>query len=250
MPTIPENPVLAKLRGGQPAIGGWIGFASSYVAELMGHAGYDWVGIDAEHCAMNPESIQAMIQALHTTDTVPIVRLPEASELAVKRALDMGARGIIAPMVKTRAEAELVAGASHYPPDGFRSVGSGRWKFVFDGATPPEVNPCILTAVMIEHIQAVENAEEILSVKGLDCYFIGPTDLGASLGYDSDKTAAAIKQVLSVGKSLGIPAGIHVPTGELACKRIAEGFQFIAVSEAGRLAAAGAEQDLAQIKAR
>lgn len=244
---MPTNPALEKLRAGKPAIGGWIGFASSYAAEMMGHAGYDWCGIDAEHCAMNPESVQAMIQALHTTDTVPIVRLPEASELQIKRALDMGARGVIAPMVKTRETAQLVVDSSRYPPVGMRSVGSGRWRYVFDGTNPPDVNPHILCAVMIEHAQAIDNLEAILSVKGLDCYFIGPTDLSASLGYDADKTAQAITRTLEVGKKLGVPGGIHAMTADQANERIAQGFQFIAVSECGRLAAAGAKQDLARI---
>ena len=120
---------------------------------------------------------------------------------------------------------------------------------MFDGSDPREVNPHILTAVMIEHIQAVERAEEILSVKGLDCYFIGPTDLGASLGYDSDKTAQAIARVLEVSKKLGVPGGIHAMTAEQANERIAQGFQFIAVSEAGRLAAVGAHESLSRINA-
>ncbi len=245
---MPSNPVLERLHAGEASFGGWIGFASSYVAELMGRAGFDWVGLDSEHGVINPESLQAMIQALHTTNTVPIVRLPEASELAVKRALDMGARGVIAPMVKTAETASLLVRSARFPPDGFRSVGGGRWHFTFDGAAPPAVNPQVLAAVMIEHVEAVENVESILSVQGLDCYFIGPTDLGASLGYKPDEVTDAIGRVLQAGKKLGVPGGIHVASPELARERAAQGFQFIAVSEAGKLVADGATQLISSLK--
>jgi 4-hydroxy-2-oxoheptanedioate aldolase len=245
---MPTNPVLDKLQAGEPAIGGWISFASSYIAEMMGHAGYDWVGLDHEHGVINRESLQSMIQALHSTPAVPIVRLPEASELAIKQALDMGARGVIAPMVKDAETAALVVGASRYPPDGFRSVGAGRWRFVFDGTHPPTVNPQILAAVMIEHVESVNNIDKILAVEGLDSIFIGPTDLGASLGYKSDEVADAIRQTLEACRKARVPAGIHVMTADLANERIGQGFQFIAVCEAARLAAEAAARSLEQIR--
>ena len=229
------KPFLQKLRSGQPTIGGWISFASSYVAELLANAGFDWVVVDAEHGVVNPETLQSMLQAIHAQRVPAFVRLPESSPLPIKRALDAGADGIIAPMVLSAEHAEAVVTASRFPPVGRRSVGLGRWRFMQDDTHPPAVNDEVAVIVMIEHRDAVEAIDDILAVPGIDAIFVGPTDLGASLGYDSRQVERAIETIVASAGKHDIAAGIHLKTPEQALERIRQGFRFIALSEAGRM---------------
>ncbi len=241
------NAVVAKLRAGEPAIGGWISFASSYVAELIAHVGYDWIGLDVEHGAIGIESAQSMLQAIATTDTVAMVRLPAGDDVAIRRFLDAGAAGVIVAMVNSPEQATGVVEAARYPPLGRRSVGLGRWRLVMAPDDPPAVNDEIAVVVMIEHAEAVRRADEILAVQGIDAFFIGPNDLAASMNYDRAKAEHAVQEALAAGQRLGVPAGIHVGTADDAARRIEQGFQFIAISEAGKLIQIAARDQLARV---
>jgi 4-hydroxy-2-oxoheptanedioate aldolase len=172
------------------------------------------------------------------------------------KVLDAGAYAVICPMVNSRADAELLVAATHYQPRGTRSFGPVR-ALLYGGADYPQhANDTIVVFAMIETRQALDNLDDILSVKGLDAIYIGPSDLSLALGCkpafdDVDKPVAeAIDHILARAKAHGVVAGIHNGTPEAALQRIEKGFQFVTVSSDARLIAAGAQQVMAKMAAR
>jgi len=176
------NAVKRKLRAGEPAIGTFMALGSTLGAEQLAHLGFDWLVIDQEHGAIDATLTQSLLQAISTTDTVPLIRVPWNSGDWIKRALDAGAYGLVVPMVNTREEAEAAVQATRYPPLGSRSIGGSRTRLYGGADYVEKANDEILLIVQIEHIDAVRNAREILGVPGVDAYFIGPGDLCASMG--------------------------------------------------------------------
>lgn len=246
-----SNPVRAKLKAGQPSVGTWLNFPSPIVAQLMTRAGFDWLTVELEHTPTSFETAAEMFAIIAASGGVPLVRVPWNTGENIKRVLDTGAWGIVVPMVNSRAEAEAVVKAARYRPIGERSIGGQLHaaNFGTDAATYyAKANDEILVVVMAETPQAVENIDDILGVPGIDAVFVGPNDLHASLGlapaFDSTdpRFNAALKTILSAAKARGIPAGIHVADAAQAQRRIAEGWQFIAVvSEAGLMLSKAAE---------
>jgi len=247
------NTVKQKLAAGQPAVGTWLAMASPISAEHMAHMGWDWLVVDTEHSPVGFETTVQCFQAIATTDTIPMARVAWNDPTLIKRLLDAGALGLVVPMVNTREEAQRAVAAMKYPPQGFRSLGGGRCLFYGDDYFA-EANDQVLCIVQIEHIQAVRNAEEILSVEGVDACFIGPNDLAGSMGIKPDLGASdprheeAIQEVLRAARKVGTPAGIHVPTAEHVSKRIAQGFQFIALTNDAGFMRTGAKQAIDAIK--
>ena len=228
------NRVKQLLADGQPAIGTFMALGSTLGAEQLAHAGFDWLVIDQEHGAIDATLTQSILQAISTTDTVPLVRVPWNSGDWIKRALDAGAYGVVVPMVNDRADAEAAVRSTRYPPAGARSIGGSRTR-LYGGADYIErANDEILLMVQIEHVTAVENAREILSVPGIDGYFIGPGDLCASLGlpntWDPDfpEYWAALERVQRAAVEVGKPGGIHASPGRVTAM-LERGYQFIAV---------------------
>ena len=245
------NPVRAKLKRGEPAIGTWLTLPSTIVAQLMAKTGFDWLTVELEHSPTSFETAAQMFAITAASGCVPLARVPINSVENIKRVLDTGAWGIVVPMVNSRAEAEAVVKAARYRPIGERSIGGAMHaaNFGTDAATYyARANEEILVVVMAEHVDAVENIGAILSVPGIDCVFVGPNDLHASMGlapsFDSDAPQfnEALKKILAHAKARGIAAGIHVTDAAQARRRIAEGWQFIAViSEAGFMLSKAAE---------
>lgn len=232
--------VLPLLQAGKPAIGSWLNTCSSEVGELMAGCGFDFLTVDAEHSSVDVPQIQHIFQGIrsghHACDC--LVRVHGIDYALVKRYLDAGANGIIAPLVETRADAELLVSATKYPPIGRRGVGFCRanqyGKNILDYVE--KANDEILLALQIESAQGVENIEDILSVEGIDAVFLGPYDLSASLGvtaqFDHPKYLEARDRVLQVCKEKNVAAGIHVvqpDPGELL-QRVSEGYQLLAYS--------------------
>src|SRR5262245_36927044 len=174
------------------------------------------------------ETAGASIVALANADVAPLVRIPWNTGENIKRVLDIGAWGIVVPMVNSRAEAEAVVRAARYRPIGERSIGGAMHasNFATDAATYyAKANDEILVVVMAEHVDAVENIGAIVSVPGIDAIFVGPNDLHASMGlppsFDSDHPQFndALKKILSHAKARGIAAGIHVADAAQAQRR-------------------------------
>jgi len=228
------NRVKQLLRAGEPALGTFMALGSTLGAEQLAHVGFDWLVIDQEHGAIDATLTQSLLQAISTTETVPLIRVPWNSGDWIKRALDAGAYGLVVPMVCDRADAEAAVQATRYPPLGARSIGGSRTR-LYGGADYVEhANEEILLIVQIEHKKAVENAREILSVPGIDGYFIGPGDLCASLGlpntWDPDfpEYWAALEKVERVAKELGVPGGIHASPGRVSAM-LERGYRFVAI---------------------
>jgi 4-hydroxy-2-oxoheptanedioate aldolase len=228
------NRVKQLLRAGEPALGTFMALGSTLGAEQLAHVGFDWLVIDQEHGAIDATLTQSLLQAISATETVPLIRVPWNSGDWIKRALDAGAYGLVVPMVCDRADAEAAVQATRYPPLGARSIGGSRTR-LYGGADYVEhANEEILLIVQIEHKKAVENAREILSVPGIDGYFIGPGDLCASLGlpntWDPDfpEYWAALEKVDRVARELGVPGGIHSSPGRVTAM-LERGYRFIAI---------------------
>ncbi len=221
-------------------IGSWINSGSPILSELMASTGFDFLCVDAEHSAVDLPQTQQLFQAISSgnPNCANVVRLHGVDYSLVKRYLDAGAAGVIAPLVMTREDAELLIQATKYPPLGNRGVGFCRANGY--GQTVTETfktaNEEVFVAVQIEHIDAVENISDILSVEGIDAVFIGPYDLSASMGitaqFEHPDYLAARKKVLEACQASGIAAGIHVvaPDVDQFLAQVDEGYQLIAYS--------------------
>jgi 4-hydroxy-2-oxoheptanedioate aldolase len=243
-----ENRLKALWKEGQAALGGWLVIPSSSSAEYMAHCGVDWLCVDTQHGSIDYQMSVHMLQAISTTDVVPIVRVPWNEPGIIGKTLDAGAYGVIIPMVNTRAEAEAAVAACRYAPQGTRSYGPGRAVLYAGRDYFPNANETVLCICMIETKQALANLDEIISTPGLDAIYVGPSDLSVSLGlppnYDNPDPlfADAIDAILAACKRHGVVPGIHAGGPVVAAKRVQQGFRFVQMcDDAGSMARAAAE---------
>lgn len=233
------NPVKRLLKENKPAVGTWLTLGSITAARFMARAGFDWLTVDIEHNLMGMETVTHMLAAVADAKCTVFARVPCNRHDHIKRVLDNGAHGIVVPMVNTRQEALDAVAACRYPPVGNRSIGGAAHALNFD-ATPADyyarANDEIAVILQCEHIDAVRNFDEVYSVPGVDAVFVGPNDLTASMrdpdGQPPSKEAfqQALADILAGCKRNKIPAGIHAFSAEEAKQRVAEGWQFIAIS--------------------
>lgn len=226
-----------KLRGGGSSIGSWIQIPHSSIAEIMGQAGYDWVAVDMEHGAVSPHQLPDLFRALELGDTLPLARLAQGHIKDCKQALDAGAGGVIVPMIESAEQLESVRDAVQWPPAGKRGVAFSRANLFgkhFDHYMEEAQQP--LLVAMIEHVDAIENLDAILQVKGLDAILIGPYDLSASMDltakFDHPDFIEAMSKIKSAADKFSIPCGVHVvtPLVDEVNKKLIEGYRFLAYS--------------------
>src|SRR5947207_2495505 len=239
------NHLRAKLKRGEPSVGTWLTLPDSTAALLMARVGFDWLTVELEHTPVTFETAAQSFAIIAACGTVPLARVPWNHGENIKRVLDTGAWGIVVPMVNSRAEAEAAVAAARYPPLGKRSIGGQLHSVNFqtDPATYyRRANDEILVVLMAEDVKAIEAADDILSLPGIDVVFIGPNDLHNSMGkppaFDSEdpEFTGAVAHILKTARRHGVASGIHVADAAAAKRRLAEGFQFIAVaSEAGMM---------------
>jgi 4-hydroxy-2-oxoheptanedioate aldolase len=251
-----ENRLRTLWANDQAAVNGWLAIANSFSAETMAHQGWDTLTIDLQHGVIDYQAMVTMLQAIATTATVPIVRVPWLEPGIIMKTLDAGAYGVICPMVSTRDEAQRFVAYTSYAPMGTRSFGPVR-ALLYGGADyPGEANHTIVRFAMIETAQALDNLDAILSVEGLDAIYIGPSDLSLALGCkpvfdDVDSPVAqAIDHIVARAKVHGVQAGIHNGRSDVAKARIAKGFRFVTVGSDARLLAAGSQQLLGEMRQR
>ncbi|MCB1909557.1 MAG: hypothetical protein KDH15_19525 [Rhodocyclaceae bacterium] len=249
-----ENLLRKTWNAGGAVVNGWLAIPNGFSAETMAHQGWDSLTIDLQHGVVDYQAMVGMLQAISTTATVPVVRVPWLEPGILMKTLDAGAYGVICPMVNTREDAEKLVAWTHYAPKGTRSFGPVRALLYGGPDYPQHANDTIVTFAMIETAKALDNLDDILSVEGLDAIYIGPSDLSLALGCtptfdDVDpKAAEAIDHILARAKAHGVVAGIHNGSTDAALKRIAKGFQFVTVSSDARLMAAGSQQILAAMR--
>ena len=245
------NPVRHKLKRGEASFGTWLTLPDVFGAQLMARMGFDWLTVEMEHAPMTIEMAAATFAVVANAGVVPLARIPWNCTENIKRVLDTGAWGVVVPMVNSRTEAEAVVEAARYRPIGKRSIGGSLHGANFDTDASTyyaKANDEILVIIMAEHVDAVERADEIFSVPGIDAVFIGPNDLHASMGlapmFDSDNKqfTDAVEHIRVTAKKYGVASGIHVVDAAQAQRRAKEGFQFIAItSDAGFMMAKAKE---------
>jgi 4-hydroxy-2-oxoheptanedioate aldolase len=220
---------------GGVALNGWLALGSSYAAEILGHLPYDSVTVDLQHGMQDFETALTMFQALSTSHTVPIARIPANQAWMAQRVLDAGAYGVICPMISNAEQCRQFVAACRYPPAGERSFGPARGLLYGGRDYVLHANDCILTLAMIETPDGLKNAAEILAVEELDGIYVGPSDLAMSLGlpvtpqiHQEVRTAAA--HLLRLSKAAGKRAGIFCSTLEFGREMAALGFDMVTVS--------------------
>jgi 2-keto-3-deoxy-L-rhamnonate aldolase RhmA len=226
-----KNELKRRLKAGEQLYGTWITVESPMMTELMSSLGFDYFVIDTEHAPLNILMAQTLMQAMRPdTKTTPIVRVWWNDLVAIKRALDIGAYGILVPWVNSKEEAESAVKATRYAPYGLRGCGPRRAR-MFDPDYYETANKEIMVVVQIETKEAVANIEDICSVDGVDATYIGPADLSASYGYLGNMShpdvQKAIDVVYDVSKSAGIGAGIHQASGSTIPVRINKGYNLV-----------------------
>lgn len=227
------NKLKRDLAAGKVCLGATITMNSPTVAEIMSHVGLDWLWFETEHSSLTDDNVLSMLQATNGAGTSTMVRVPWNDKTMIKRALDLGPDGIIVPLVNSREEAEAAVKAMKYPPWGERGAGLARAQAygLAMGEYMQSANEEVMTTLMIEHIKAVENIDEILKVKGVDSVMVGALDLSGSmnmLGNTADpKVEGAIQKVLAACKKAKVPAGIITVAPEQANERIKQGFTHI-----------------------
>ncbi len=179
-----ENSFKAALKAGRPQIGLWLGLSSSYSAELLAGAGFDWLLIDGEHAPNNVQTVLTQLQAIAPYPSQPVVRPSWNDPVQIKQLLDVGTQTLLVPMVQNADEAREAVRATRYPPAGIRGVGSAlarasRWNRIPDYLQKANDQMCVL--VQIETREAMKNLPQILDVEGVDGVFIGPADLSATM---------------------------------------------------------------------
>lgn len=249
------NRLKQKLRKGRVSVGAWIQIGHPAVAEILAGAGFDWVCVDLEHGAIDLPQAAALFASIELHGSVPMARVPENDTVWIRRVLDSGAKGVIVPMVNTAEQAEMAVRAAKYPPRGVRGFGYCRAnKYGADFAAHlKKADREIIVILQIEHINAIGNLEEILTVKGVDGLFIGPMDLSGSMGVagklDHPEVRKALARFLFLCKKTGVPAGLHIihPECNTVKESLKRGYRFMALGLDTGFLRDGAAKALSQV---
>lgn len=238
----------------QTAIGGWCAIPDSYCAELMGHSGYDTVVVDLQHGPLYLDAAVPMLQALSSTDAVPMARCSANSFGEINKLLDAGAYGIVCPMIDSADDARALVSACRYPPAGTRSFGPTRG-FLHGGPDYfAHANDTILVWAMIETPKGLANLEEICAVPGLDGIFVGPSDLSLALGvcpspkWRQPPLSDALARVLAAAHRAGRLAGIFCVSVEFAIEMRQMGFDFVVHANDASILREAAQAGVAAIR--
>ena len=226
-----KNKALAKLRDGGITVGPVLVTGSPDVAELVAHIGFDWAWIDWQHGQWTETTVNDAIARFLAVETLPIVRVKGQEPGTINRVLDMGAMGVVVPMVQNADEARNVAETAYYPPIGSRSGGGMRLGYIGeDGDYFERANEEIMLVVMVETEEAISNVREIMEVPAVDVVLIGPGDLMIDVkanGHDEAHHEDLVLQVAAAGRQTGTAAGYVCLDREQAELRRAQGFRFL-----------------------
>jgi 2-keto-3-deoxy-L-rhamnonate aldolase RhmA len=223
------------LLGRQLLVGSWIQIANATSAEILAHAGFDWIGIDMEHTDIDMGSLAQIMRGMYGRGAAPIVRVEGNDVVQIRKALDLGAAGVLVPLVGSAEEAREAVRAAKYPPDGVRGYSFSRmnnWGVEF-AEYAPRANDDVAVIVMIETKSGVEQVDEIASVAGVDGVFIGPYDMSGSYGVPGETAgpvvAEACRRVIASCSNAGKSVGLHVvdPTAAAVGAAVDAGYNLI-----------------------
>ena len=233
-----KSPLKEKLLTRKLSIGSWLTIPHQSVVEILGTANFEWLAIDIEHAAIDFETVFNLIGHIQGNEMQALVRVSKNEEVVIKRVLDSGADGVIIPMIKNREDALKAINFTKYPPEGKRGVGLNRaqkYGTAFKSYSDWVKNNIVLIA-QIEHIDAVKNLEEILSVEGIDGIIVGPYDLSASMGfpgeYDREDVKEALSQIDVICKKMNKSLGFHVIESDhnKVLDKVEKNYSFLAFS--------------------
>jgi len=250
-----ENKLKKIFKEGKVVVNGWLQIPSSFSAEVMAHQGWDSLTIDMQHGVIDYQNALQMLQAISTTDVVPMVRVNWNEPGQIMKILDAGSYGVICPMVSNRQQAEKFVQACLYPPGGYRSYGPIRGLIYGGSDYAKHANKEILKLAMIETKEALDKLNEIMNTAGLDGIYIGPADLSLAIneepGFDKPEGSPTYKQIENIlkhAKKNKLVAGIHSATPEYASKMIKLGFQLVTVGNDQSYMSAGAKSAVSKLK--
>ena len=229
-----SNPLRERIRSGKVCAGVLTSMPSTNMAQTLSNSGFDWLFIDMEHGAIDIASCYNMITATSGTMCSPVVRVMEPSIAYTKPVLDSGAMGIVFPMITSKETAEAAVAAVRYPPIGERGWGPFYAPMRWQKKDPIEYyksSDDVVIISLIEHIDAINNIEEIIKVEGIDVFFIAPMDLAASLGHVGDRDHPDVQKAIAeaeacIGRSKGALGGLCLSASE-GNEKIQKGYQVL-----------------------
>lgn len=233
---IRKNCVLDRLTKNEPIMGAWVMTNSVVSAEIMAQAGFSWICVDAEHSQISKETALNMFRAIELHGAEPFVRVSSNDEVEIKKFLDMGATGVIVPMVKSLRDVEKAVASIRYSPQGARSFSLARCTGYGEYSDEyfKRANQEIFTGIMIEHIDALGELDAIFSCKDIDAVFVGPYDLSGSMDipgkFDDPRFKQVFEEIKRKAAKYNVTMGCHEvhPTPEKILQLLNEGVRFIA----------------------
>jgi len=252
-----KNKLKEIIKNGKAVINGWLQIPNSFSAEVMAKQGWDSLTIDMQHGVVDYPNALQMLQAISTTDTVPMARVNWNEPGQIMKILDAGSYGVICPMVSNKDQAEKFVQACMYPPTGYRSFGPIRGMLYGGSDYGDYANDELLKIAMIETKEALDNLDAIMTTPGVDGIYIGPADLSLAINEkpsfdksENDPVYSVIMKILEHAKKNNIFAGIHNMTPEYAQKMIEKGFQLVTVGSEQRFMTAGAKDAVEKLKGK
>lgn len=249
-----SNPFTKAIHDKKKQVGLWVSLSNNFAAEVISSAGFDWVLLDMEHSPNELNSLLGQLQVFASTSTTAIVRPDWNDAVKVKRLLDLGAEGLLFPMIQSVEEAENAVAATRYPPRGIRGVSTSTRANAFGRKTDyfDRVEDETTVIVQIETQLALEQAEQIAAVDGVSAVFFGPADIAADIGLLGKPDNSAVWELIwPVAEKLiqqGVAVGTLVFDVKFAAELMNKGFTFVACGSDTSLLARGADNLLATVK--
>jgi 4-hydroxy-2-oxoheptanedioate aldolase len=232
----PVNHLKRRLAAGETVVGCWLGMADPYAAEMAATCGFDWLLIDGEHAPNDLRTTMAQLAVIEPSPSLPVVRLSDDDPARIKQALDAGAQSLLIPMIETVDQARRALAATRYPPDGIRGVGSSLARASKFSAIPEYLNTAgeqICLILQVESRAGLSALDEILAIPGIDCVFIGPSDLAADMGHlgnaNHPEVRAAVMDALSRIAASGKAAGVLSTEDAFIADCLKAGARFVGV---------------------
>ena len=241
---------------GKCATMGWLSISHGFTAEIMARQGFDALCVDLQHGTSEANDVLPMLQAISQTETVPVVRVAWNDPASIMRALDLGAYGIIVPLINNAEEAAAAVAACRYPPDGIRSSGPLRAAHYGGENYFTEANGEILVMAMIETKEGLANLDAICATPGLDAVYIGPADLSFALDMpprpDNPDPVhlATCDKIRDTAHANGIKAVMHCAGAEFAAGAVERGFDMVMLTSDINSMIAGVRLQLDTLKAK